>query len=426
MCALMEESTDDVAQGRSWRTVAAVATVIAVLVATGAVLWWSDIVDDEITLTATTEGPTASSTAIATTTTTATPTTTTIAPTSSTTSTTIASTTTSVPPSLIPPDLGTLMWTVPSEFLGGNVTLELAATDGQVSVYDALVGADQSMRCAVVVAVGVERWREWCGSAGRAVAVLTSDGTDVLLVELGEQVGFVTITKMGTVWQSPTNGCSSPAFELVEVAAVDPAVVTGLVCVGDEAFVRHSPVFLQDGPRDGGGVLLVTEADGTWSSSGGGTAFPCDDPVADGIDRCVSFDAESDLFEAVLPIPGEAAQPGTTDIVDVNDATNDVREIVEAQNESFDPTDAAEVGDLIADWYRDQDGPDPSVDLYPDLGDGNLTLAIVELPALDDSIQSTTYAAWISTTDDDQFEPVARVVTWMTCARGLAGQDLCI
>jgi len=86
-------------------------------------------------------------------------------------------------------------------------------------------------------------------------------------------------------------------------------------------------------------------------------------------------------------------------------------------------TDAAAIQAIILDQVTTPDDEAPAdVRRASGVGEG-LDLLVVEVPAMDDSIRSTTWATWI---DTGAATPVRRAFAWVTCARGIAGPDLCV
>jgi hypothetical protein len=78
---------------------------------------------------------------------------------------------------------------------------------------------------------------------------------------------------------------------------------------------------------------------------------------------------------------------------------------------------------LISDQVVDPDDAleAPPTDDRVDIG--GVTLVVIVVPQLDDSVLSTTSATWISPTGS---EPIVLATSWLTCARGIAGPDLCV
>jgi hypothetical protein len=54
------------------------------------------------------------------------------------------------------------------------------------------------------------------------------------------------------------------------------------------------------------------------------------------------------------------------------------------------------------------------------------TLLVVDVPALDDSVGSTTWVVWITTETPDVPSTVHRAYAWDNCTRGLADSQTCV
>jgi hypothetical protein len=303
----------------------------------------------------------------------------------------------------------------------GTFTLDLATEENGLTLYDGIVGDGPTLRCVVALAPGITTWNEWCGEPGAPTRFITTDGTNVWLVEIGADLGSVAAAVPPAEGTLTANGCTTPALGLVTAALPGPAVMTSVICVPGEAFVGNSAVFLQPGPADGGGILVQQAGDGTWTSNGGGTASPCDEAIPDGLDRCALYGlaAGEDLFQAVLPIPPLGGSSATSEIIGMRDATADVRAAAGAA------TTATDIGNAVAAAFgQDAEDPAPTVQTFGDFAFIGVELAVIEVPAFDDSILKTTYAVWIRVPAAGQ--PVAYAFAFETCARGLAGPDLCI
>jgi hypothetical protein len=334
--------------------------------------------------------------------------------------TTALSTTAAAEPTSTPAPGPSATFTNESPYFG-TFTLDLATEENGLTLYDGIVGDGPTLRCVVALAPGITTWNEWCGEPGAPTRFLTTDGTNVWLVEIGADVGSVSASVPPAQGTLTANGCTTPVLGLVTAALPGPAVMTSAICVPGEAFVGNSAVLLQPGPADGGGVLVQRAADGTWTSNGGGTSYPCDDALPDGLDRCELYGlaAGEDLFQAVLPIPPIGGSSATSDIIGMRDATADVRAAAGAA------TSATDIGNAVAAAFRQgTDDPAPTVLTFADFAFIGVELAVIEVPAFDDSILKTTYAVWVRVPAAG--EPVAYAFAFGTCARGLAGPDLCL
>lgn len=412
------------------RVLAALGGGAALILIIGLVVWFGTRGDDEITSSTepstvpTTSMPTTSpSTAPATTAppTTAPPTTTpvTTAPATTTPPTTAPPTTppTTVPPDFELPEPGAPEWTV-AIFQAGDVTemtLRLVTSEGDVAVYDGAAGA---LRCVAVVGPSDE-YTGWCGPAGLAVDFVADRGLSPWLVEVGADDGDVTLAARDSVWALPTNGCTDPMSIILGAVRPEALAVTGLVCADGEAFVALGPLLFGDRRAPDGGGVLVASGDEGWDLLGGpGTSIDCGG-WPDGVNRCDLFDVDAELFEAVLPIPPADVQAVGVDIVAMRSATDEVASWTGGET---DPAliDAIVVAELV----------DPTAEVPAtvrrapvEVEGGRLDLLLVEIPLMDDSVATSSYAVWIGALEETAG---VRAFTWATCARGVAGPELCI
>ncbi len=334
----------------------------------------------------------------------------------STTTTAPATTTTTV----VPTGPSGEQWIAHSELFTDPIPMSRIAQDGDINVYEGLI--DQGgfeARCVVIAATGEGAWTEACIEADTAFSFVALDGIDPLFIEVGASLRQVTISRQPPTWSLPTNGCTASISTLIAAAELGGAVATGLVCVGDEAFMGYSSVWLQPGPVDGGGLLLVNGTEG-WNTDGGGTSISCNQ-FPDGVDRCVSFDVDDEMFDALLAIPPSDALTANTDIVNVIDETGNVRTWLDGE------IDPAAIEAIILAQLIDPDAEGtPTVRRSDGIQFESANLLQVEVPALDDSIRSTTWAIWISVSPDGFRPPIIRATSWNTCARGLADEVTCV
>jgi len=322
------------------------------------------------------------------------------------------------PPTTAPAGPSGDSWSITSQYFPDHpFMLDRVAQVDRLSAYDGAIDvAPAGMRCVAIVSDG-EGWSEWCAEPAQAANFVVLDGIDPWIVEVGADPGDVTLNRRDPSWIVPTNGCTVSMTTLIAAARVAPAVTTGIVCVPGEAFLSHSAVFLQPGPPDGGGIL-VNEGDEGWDSISRGTALDCDD-LGDGVDRCALYGVEFDLFQAVRPVPPNAQLTAATDVVGMRNETATALSWI----------GAAEIGPAAVDALIVDELTDPEAELAPTVsrasgvGYEQLNLLIVEVPAFDDSILSITWAFWISASSPST---VVHAYAWETCARGLAGPDLCI
>lgn len=326
--------------------------------------------------------------------------------------TTIAPTTMATPPS------GDT-WRVTSELYPDDpFTLRRVAQFERVAAYDGVIQVTpNSIRCVAIVIDGEDTWREWCGEADQPVNFVTLDGINPWVVEVGAAVGDIALTRQQPTWTLPMNGCTESITTLIAASLTSPAVTTGAVCVPGEAFLTNGAVLLQPGPRNSGQALL-TGGDEGWDVRAFGTSLGCDTSF-DGVDRCALYGVESDLFEAVLPIPPIEALTAATDLIGMTDRTAAVRSWVGAE------TDSTTIETLIFDELNEPGAELPATKRRA-VGvnsAADLDLVLIEVPALDDSILSTTWAVWIGT---GRSATVLKAYAWQTCARGMADPDTCI
>ncbi len=331
--------------------------------------------------------------------------------------------TTVAPTTTVAPDPSGDSFVVTSPFFPDDpFTMVRAAQVERLSAYDGQIDvAPEGLRCVAITAEGQDGWNERCGDAGQATRFLVLDGIDPWLVEVGAEPGDVTLTRHAPTWTLPTNGCTGPMTSLMASSPIGgsdgTAVMTEIICYPGEAFLSIGSVLLQPGPADGGGALFL-EGDEGWDTAGYGTSFDCTG-WSDGVDRCELYGVEYDLFEALLPIPPGDVLSSVTDIVGMRDDTATVAGWVGAE------TDAAAIDALIVAALTDTEAEVPnSITRTNGIGYmGALNLLIIEVPAMDDSILSTTWAIWISAGSPSS---VVQAFAWETCARGLAGPNLCI
>jgi hypothetical protein len=294
--------------------------------------------------------------------------------------------------------------------------MDLATMLGDVRAYDGVVGQE---RCIGVVGAGDE-YSGWCGYGpddleGSFVIVR---GITPWLVEFGPDIGEIELHQLDPQWRLPSNGCSEPVVSIIAGANLGPLTVSDLVCAGPDAFIGIGPLlFGEQRAPDGGGVLVVNGDEG-WGAIDFGTSIDCAG-WADGVDRCASFGVVSELFEALLPIPPIDLLTTATDIVGVRDETATARAWVDAE------TEPPEIEGLIFDLVVDPEAEVPATVRSATgvgFGDG-FNLLVIDVPAMDDSILSTSWAAWIR---PGSATPLSKVFAWETCARGLAEPGLCI
>ena len=416
---------------RAWWFAALGVGVVALIV--GLIFWLGG--DDGDESSSTTETPTTQSTpttAPTTGTTDSSVTSTTSVPPSSTsgtstvvvTTTTVATSTTTEPATTVPTEPGGLVWAAASQYVpDGEVLMTRVDQIGGLSAYDGEFGDGESkLRCIAVVTDADGDWQEWCGGAGQATRFVAMHDDVPWLVEVGRLPGEVALLEQPADWTLPSNGCTAPIADLATTAltfesASSPAVVTSIICVPGEAFVGISTVWLQPGPVDGGGVLIVEDGDG-WFSYGSGTSYGCDD-LGDDVDRCDTYDVEYELFDALLPIPSPDTIGATDAVPGVTDRTAEVRGWV------GDTTDPAVIDSLVVARLFDPTAEAPAIVRRADrLGYGGVNLLVVQIPQLDDSVATETWAVWIGALEETA--GVTDAWSWVTCARGVTADGLCV
>ncbi len=401
-----------------------VAVAVAIL-AIGLMVWLANRGGEDSVATiapptnSTTSSPTTSTIETTTTTTSSTSTSSTSTSSTSTSSTSTSSTSTTVAPTTtLPPfalpEPGATSWSVTSAYTP-PMTLTLAATDGDVRVYD---GVTEGLRCVGVVGPA-DALTTWCGEPGASAVFVADRGLEPLSVELGAEAGTATVARQAAGWTIASNGCSAPMPTILGAVAPGSRSVTSVICAGDEAFVGiGTALFGPEVAPDGGGILVAAGDEG-WGPIGGfGTSIDCNG-WPDGVDRCSLFRVEFELFEALLPIPPVAVlgEP-SLDVTAVTDRTADIGSWI------GDTIDPAAIEAIVIEELVDPDAEVPATTRRSDvLYFGRLQLLIVEIPQLDDSIRTETWAVWIATTESDA---TVTAFSWSTCGRGVTGDGLCV
>jgi hypothetical protein len=200
---------------------------------------------------------------------------------------------------------------------------------------------------------------------------------------------------------------------MIPADTIGGAVLTSIRCVPGDAVMGLANAILGPGPPDGL-TVVVAEGDEGWDVVDAGSEIGCESP--DGVDRCTLYGADEYLTDG-LPVPPVPFPPTSADIVGVADVTSEVRAWTGAE------TDPTVILQLISDQVVDPDDAleAPPTDDRVDIG--GVTLVVIVVPQLDDSVLSTTSATWISPTGS---EPIVLATSWLTCARGIAGPDLCV
>lgn len=293
-----------------------------------------------------------------------------------------------------------------------------SAAAGDLVVYDG--GSAQgalAVRCVVVARTGATTWSEWCAEQQQAGSFIVIDGIDPWQVDVGAELGDVTLTQQPFDWELPAAGCTEPVVSIAAAAELGPSTVGGLRCAGSEALLTYSATWLQTGRPDGGLGLLSFGAEG-WNLLDTGTYLDCA-TVDDGIDRCALFGVDDELRSGP-PIPPASVLPSQIDAVGVRDETVAVAAMAAG---------AADVGGIVdaivAALTPSESEARPTVTVADDAGWGYAVLAM-EIPLLDDSTASSNYVVWIRPGSDGGAAEVTHAFAWYRCARGVADGDLCV
>jgi hypothetical protein len=287
-------------------------------------------------------------------------------------------------------------------------------------VYDGeSVDGDFSLRCIAVGHEGETSWSEWCALPGDVSSFVVVEGINPWVVDVGVEHLDVTMTQMPSEWAVTSSGCVDPLVTLMDAAEIAPAVATSIACAGGEAFMTYSSVFMQPGPADGGGLLL-TNGDEGWNTDGGGTSISCAD-FPDGVDRCAQFGVEEEMFEATSPIPSPDQLAAQQDYVAVREVTGDVRTMATDASDLDAITDA-----VVAGLRPPEPEVEPAVDRHDSVYFNQYSLLVVNVPAPDDSVGSTTWVVWITTETPEVPSSVHRAYAWDNCTRGVADPQTCV
>jgi hypothetical protein len=300
------------------------------------------------------------------------------------------------PESAVPAELVPLDSSLPDGFVAYRVDIEIA---------------DQPVTC-LVVGLFPDPWREACVNWSER-SVLVPIGGTVFLVDAAPNLESVEITDIATL-SLPLVGCTAPVADIAAPIPETSVMISGLVCAGDSAMAIVLSVNLQSGPPNGAGYPLERGADGTWSTTGAGTTFPCD---VDPLPACAALGADRDLMSVPLAVPAwglVGAREGDLDPVDV---TADVRAI------SAGASTADEVAASVVAGFGT---PDPNEGRPPETQiDETRGLVVVDIQLLDDSVGSARYAVWYTIAEDSTLT-VQRAYQISNCSRGIAAPDMCV
>jgi hypothetical protein len=239
------------------------------------------------------------------------------------------------------------------------------------------------------------------------------------VVDVGIEPLDVTMTQMPSDWAVTSSGCVDPLVTLIDAADVDSAVVTAIVCAGDQAILSLSGVYMQPGSGDGTTVLL-TKGDEGWNRFDYGTSLACSG-YDDGIDRCALFGVDEELSEALSPIPSPAHIPAQQNYVAVREATEDVKAMAAGAPDIEAITEA-----IVTALTPSDTESAPAVTRNDGVYFNQYSLLVVDVPTADDSVASTTWAVWITTETPEVPSTVHRAYAWDNCTRGVADSERCL
>jgi hypothetical protein len=309
---------------------------------------------------------------------------------------------------------------VASPLLANPFGLERVGVFGGLVVYDGeSVDGDFSLRCIAVGHEGETSWSEWCALPGDSSSFVVVEDINPWVVDVGAEHLDVTMTQMPSDWAVTSSGCVDPIVTLIDASEIEYAVATSIACAGDEAVVSFSGVYMQPGSGDGL-TVLITKGDEGWNRLDYGTALFCSG-YEDGVDRCALFGVDEELFEALSPIPSPEHLPAQQNYVAVREVTDDV------QSMAADATDLDAITEAIVTALTPAETETvPAVARHDSVYFNQYTLLVVDVPQLDDSTASVTWAVWITTETPEVPSAVHRAYAWNNCARGVADSEHCV
>lgn len=298
--------------------------------------------------------------------------------------------------------------------------LQRVGVFGGLVVYDGeSVDGDFALRCVAVGHEGKTMWSEWCALPGDSSSFVVVEGINPWVVDVGAEPLDVTMTQMPSDWAVTSSGCDVPIVTLIDAADIPYAVATAVACAGDEAVVSFSGVYMQPGSGDGTTVLLA-DGDEGWNRLDYGTSLSCSG-YDDGVDRCALFGVDEELFEALSPIPSPAHLPAQQNFVAVREVTDDVVAIAAGAPDLDAITEA-----IVTALTPPEAEAVPAVTRNDGVYFNQYSLLVVDVPQLDDSASSVTWAVWITTETPELPSTVHRAYTWTNCARGVADSERCV
>jgi hypothetical protein len=281
-------------------------------------------------------------------------------------------------------------------------TIPIAARGDTVfRVYETRVpNIGVEVRCLLTAPVGGDGWYETCD---------LDDPTPRggLFVHEGELLHLDLLSgDLVALGDAPvrSNGCETPARDLLDTLTGLPVVYRGLGCDEGAGLAAGSFGFMavQQGTPDGGLVEWVRDDAGAWSVSDTGT----------GIEPTV----------LALPVP-----PASFIQLDRPAAALPIEDVTELIRGWIDESPGATIEEAIAEGETGDSGELVMVEtLVPAYG--LPTLVAIEVTYPDDSVGGARYAVWITEPDDDS-SPYMLAYRWLLCSRGLAegvDEPLCI
>ncbi len=145
--------------------------------------------------------------------------------------------------------------------------------------------------------------------------------------------------------------------------------------------------------------------------------------------ECERFKVGTELFDAASPIPSPDLIAAQDQFINVRDATAEVTALAEGAvaSDSGEAADIDAITDAIVAGLTQSDAEvAPSMTRHDGVSFDRYSLLIVEVPAMDDSVTSTTWAAWITTATPELPATVHRAYAWDICGRGLADASTCV
>jgi hypothetical protein len=305
--------------------------------------------------------------------------------------------------------------------LGARPTVRPPAFDTPPDVRVATVTGDVGgapMHCAAIALGGVPGWRESCAPAGSPRWILAGTGDRPVYVQIDAGGAVVAVDGVDPQRAPQASGCRAILAALF--APTPPEVaLTGLRCVSGAAITETGRVLVQRTIEPG--ITLQRDAgDGTWPIGDQGPTLTC----ARYAQTCAAFGAQTELNEAMLPLPPPAVladYPGS-----------------ELGDQLLDPVDATEryagVGvaasvDALADAViaSIREAPDDPTQFAPvDHGAPPLVITMTRIP--DDAIGGSALAVWYSARPGGV--GIDAAVEVLSCRRGVSslsdGTPVCL